>query len=592
MIDDNKLATDVIASVTEDAIKAVWKKISRFFKDISVKDSIRYGNAYAEYLENTRNNYSKVKTIIYNHVPTSIYSFYECIDVLYNDTTIGTSSINILLSVSNKIIVTGTGGAGKSMLFKYLYLNSIEETDLIPVLFTLRNFNMVDTTEISLEKEVYNNLVQNGFSLEEKYFEYSMREGGYVILLDGLDEVNRDKLDKVIFSIKELCNKYPHNKYIISSRPTDSFIGWNDFAEMNAKPLTKQQALNLISKIDYDKSIKDIFYKGLDNSLFDKYESFASNPLLLNIMLLTFNKHASIPDKLNDFYEQAFLTLFNMHDATKEAYVRDIRSGLGCEDFKAVFSYICFKSYFNDEYSFTESSLRDHIQHSKQKFENLNFTVNDYKEDLTLSVCMLIKDGLDYAFTHRSFQEYFAALYTCKLPDKIQSELLTRWLEESNASISEAYISMLFDMQSDRFNINVLIPGIRQIKHMYEKYGESIAFYNIFISGVFFRSDYKLPSWTINDRYLLNILLLSSKFNNDIYDNEILDKKTIEIISNLNNVHGVDFSLNEICNYIGEKDTLIMLHWLRHKVEFALDLLERYNKVKVKHTLSDILEDL
>lgn len=84
----------------------------------------------------------------------------------------------------------------------------------------------------------------------------------------------------------------------------------------------------MIKKIDFDETVKEVFCKELDARLYDSYRSFASNPLLLNIMLLTFQKHAVIPERLNDFYEEAFVTLFNAHDATKDAYVRDIRCGL------------------------------------------------------------------------------------------------------------------------------------------------------------------------------------------------------------------------------------------------------------------------
>ena len=173
-----------------------------------------------------------------------------------------------------------------------------------------------------------------------------MREGAYIIFFDGYDEVNRDKTEKITSEIKALSEKYGENKFFISSRPSEEFIGWNDFCEVETLKLNKQQALNLVKKLEFDEVVKDTFYKELDRTLYDKYESFASNPLLLNIMLLTFQKHASIPERLNDFYDEAFVTLFNVHDATKDSYVRDIRSGLGCEDFKLVFSYICFKSYF------------------------------------------------------------------------------------------------------------------------------------------------------------------------------------------------------------------------------------------------------
>ncbi len=65
---------------------------------------------------------------------------------------------------------------------------------------------------------------------------------------------------------------------------------WNQFEELYSNPLSKEQALSLIKKIEYDQNIKEKFYKELDEYLYDKYETFASNPLLLTIMLLTFRK--------------------------------------------------------------------------------------------------------------------------------------------------------------------------------------------------------------------------------------------------------------------------------------------------------------
>lgn len=56
---------------------------------------------------------------------------------------INTDKITNLFELGNKIIVTGTGGVGKSILFKHLFLNTIEETGLIPVVFSDSYFQML-----------------------------------------------------------------------------------------------------------------------------------------------------------------------------------------------------------------------------------------------------------------------------------------------------------------------------------------------------------------------------------------------------------------------------------------------------------------
>lgn len=606
MINSQEFFTNVATNIVEDSIKGAWDKIKKFFKDLDAKDAIRYQTAYEKYLINTEQKNSKIKTIIYRRVPKDLYSFYECIGVSCNGKTISTENINNLFTLGNKLIVTGTGGVGKSILFKHLFLNTIAETGLIPVLLELRSFNICDIRDISMFEAIYKSLCDNGFELSEEYFEYSMQEGGYVIFLDGYDEVNRDKAEKVTGEIKALAEKYNRNKYLLSSRPSEEFIGWNDFCEVETLKLNKQQALDLIKKIDFDKSAKETFYNELNNSLYEKYKSFASNPLLLNIMLLTFQKHASIPDRLNDFYEEAFVTLFNVHDATKDSYVRDIRSGLGCEDFKLIFSYICFKSYFNGEFQFSEARLRSYIQSARQKFDRYTFGVEEFQEDLTQSVCMLVKEGMIYHFSHRSFQEYFAAWYTCKLVDDVQSKLLLNWIKESDSVFSDSYFQMLFDLQSEKVNKIIICPMLKEVKKLYIQYGYSLELLDTLFEGIRFNKRGKdgiyNTSLIIKDRYLCYGLMLNNKLNKFPYGNSNNDEQVVydkvkEYFSKgsrENDINRRQFSFNEILNILTKEELLKHLQWFQSQVEFAMQIVEKYDDTNInrKKKVATILEEL
>lgn len=175
-INTNEVMTGVATNLIEDSVKGAWEKVKKFFRDMDTKDGIRYGMAYEEYLRNTKNKYRKIKTLIYRHAPKELYSFYECIGVSYNGKTIDTSNINNLIAVGNKIVITGSGGMGKSILLKHLFLDTIEETGYIPILIELRSLNVIDEKSISLKSAIYETLVQNGFALQEEYFEYSLKE--------------------------------------------------------------------------------------------------------------------------------------------------------------------------------------------------------------------------------------------------------------------------------------------------------------------------------------------------------------------------------------------------------------------------------
>lgn len=608
-IDSQQFLTNVATNIVEDSAKNAWGKIKKFFKDLDAKDSIRYKTAYEKYLINTEQKVSKIKTIIYRRAPKDLYSFYECIGVRYNGNTINTENINDILRIGNKIIVTGTGGVGKSILFKHLFLNTVAETEYIPVLIELRSFNIYDVKDISIYTAIYKCLEDNGFELSEEYFEYSLREGAYIIFFDGYDEVNRDKTEKITSEIKALSEKYGGNKFFVSSRPSEEFIGWNNFCEVETLKLNKQQALNLVKKLEFDEVVKDTFYKELDRTLYDKYELFASNPLLLNIMLLTFQKHASIPERLNDFYDEAFVTLFNVHDATKDSYVRDIRSGLGCEDFKLVFSYICFKSYFNGEFQFSESRLRFYIQQAKEKFNRFNFTVENFQEDLTQSVCMLVKEGGIYRFSHRSFQEYFAAWYTCKLVDDVQAKLLLNWIQESDSVLSDSYFTMLFDLQSEKVNKIILCPILKEIKKLYLQYGFSIELLNILFKGMKFTKRLNgeetryITTLTIKNQYLCYGLMLNNRLNMFPYsdndnnrEKQIFEKMEKHMVSKKHkrSVGRMSVTFDEVLEVFKPDEILNHLEEFQNQIEFALQIVEKYDDKKIsrKKKVSTILEEL
>ncbi len=430
-------------------------------------------------------------------------------------------------------------------------------------------------------------------------------------MLDGFDEVKNDLSKKVTKCILDFCDKYPDNYYIMTSRPLEEFVGWNDFTEVHSMALTKKQALSLIKKLEYDENIKNKFYEELEKDLFDKYETFASNPLLLTIMLLTFENRISIPDKLNDFYEQAFTTLFHTHDATKGGYKRDILCNLGYEDFKAVFSYFCFKSFFSSEYKFSENKILSYLSIAKEKkIINTSFNSLNYLHDLTNSVCMLIHEGLEYHFSHRSFQEYFAALYTVQLDDEQQKRFLAAWLKESTDRITTNYLGMLYELQPTRFIKNVLYPGLLELRNLYEQNGKSkVYLISMLYSKIGVRKsqeDKTIRSYVIiKNSYLSEIIsrtciiggynkmkLKEERRKNDCIIKLFKDKYGVINDGDINNK---DFITIEQLKEDGSLEELINNScWIVERLDFALDFLSNYDLLSIgrKKKFSSMLDEL
>ena len=605
-LDVNKISAEVITDLAKTTAQTLYQKVRDYVTDIQKKEEIDFGYAYENYLKYAKTTHEKMKTLLYRHAAKDIYSFYECVGLNRNEDIIDTADINNVLEIGNKIIVTGTGGSGKSVMMKHFFLNILETTHYVPVLIELRGLNEYDEKGINLEEYIYEVMGTLKFKIERKYFEYSLETGCYVILLDGFDEVKNEISNSVTNQIVAMSKKYPENHYILSSRPLEEFMGWNQFEELHAMPLSKEQALSLINKIEYDQIIKDKFYKELDEYLYEKYETFASNPLLLTIMLLTFESRASIPDKLNDFFEQAFTTLFHTHDATKGGYKRDIRSKLGYEDFKAVFSYFCFKSFFNSDYKFSENKALEYIGAAKQKrIIDTYFNSMDYLKDLTNSVCMLIHEGLEFRFSHRSFQEYFAALYTVQLSDSQQKRFLKLWLQDNSYRSTSNYLDMLYELQPLRFVKNIISPAIRELQEKFKKNNESeewlIGYLYEDVGIRKYTNGEKRCAVTIKNFYYHDMIIracsISELYNNSKQErmqrNKVREEKLIKILEEEYHA-SKPVRFEDIIRRGYAKEMLEALYWVIERYKFAVNYVDMVDKdpLAKKKRFSSMLEEL
>lgn len=605
-LDINKITAEVITELAKSTAQTLYKKVLNYVTDLQKKEEVDFGYAYENYLVYAKTIHERIKTLLYRQAAKDIYSFYECVGLTRNHEIIDTSDVNNVLEIGNKIIISGTGGIGKSVMMKHFFLNVLQNTNYVPVLIELRGLNEYDEESVDLTDYIYSTMEKLKFKLERKYFEYSLETGCYVILLDGFDEVKNEISNQVTSQIFNLSEKYPDNHYILSSRPLDEFMGWNQFEELYSNPLSKEQALSLIKKIEYDKNIKDKFYKELDEYLYDKYETFASNPLLLTIMLLTFESRVSIPDKLNDFFEQAFTTLFHTHDATKGGYKRDIQSGLGYEDFKAVFAYFCFKSFFNSDYKFSENRVLEYIGIAKKKqLVETSFNSMNFLTDLTNSVCMLIHEGLEYRFSHRSFQEYFAALYTVQLDDEQQKRFLELWLQGDRYRSTSNYLDMLYELEPLRFTKNVITPGIRELQTLFEENGRSEEWLiTLLYSEICVRTGKngdKSCLVTLKESYY-NDMIRRACAAGGMYKNMQEERKQQAIISKNRLIEIIEkefapggwIEFKKIMRKGYAKELLEYMQWVIERYEFAVNYIDSVNKNSLtgEDDFSSMLEEL
>ncbi len=402
----------------------------------------------------------------------------------HTDYDVDTSSVESILSANDredKIIIDGTGGAGKSMLMRYLFVDTVSRNagNYIPVYMELAKIKANSMQEMDIRAFVRQSMDDYGkISLSDDIFDFSLEQGGYVFLFDGFDEVKEENANAVLDALQKFSAKYSNNAFIISSRERLRLRALSSFQIIHAKELSKEKAIELAQKFPGDSKIKEKFCKNLKDSWFQKHREFAKNPLLLTMMFITFRQNGDISSCLPDFYQDCFDALYNKHDAVhKVGFKRTFHCDISKREFQTVFSYFCFHTWRQEIYDFSEDEILNWLEKSLKK-QNLSVSAEAYLKDLTDSLCIITCEGHRYRFAHRSFQTYFAAKYTRTLSDQQQKEFFTDNFHWNTIMFWEDdYLDLLNQVEHERFVNNFIEPTFQDIISKYNS--EQIFFQHI-----------------------------------------------------------------------------------------------------------------
>ena len=448
------------------------------------------------YLRNADEKYSTIKTLLYNDQPKPFYSFYVCNAIRYRDddsrasrhplnmSILEQATVDKIRKISRFVIISGTGGLGKSMMMRHLMLNAIANFDdlkLFPVFVPLKDYS--DTT---LFDYAYSKIGVFDSKITADQFEQLLAHGSCLFLLDGLDEIAAGRTERFERELEMLTDKYSKNIFILSSRPFQHFVSFERFSHFRLMPFIPRQAMQLINRLEFrpdEPAIKEKFQAALEKTLFRTHRSFTENPLLLTIMLLTFEQYAEVPSKMHIFYREAFEVLAKRHDASKGAYKRALRTGLSVDAFADYFAELCFRSYNDEKFEMTAEEFDGYFnQLNARAVANDNkTTASDFREDLCANLCLLYFEGNSYHFTHRSFQEYFCALFFSKQKDKFIVKLGDFFEKHQRRMYGDNTFFMLYDMVTEKVEEYILLPFLASL---FEKC-DTIDGYWTFLEGMY-----------------------------------------------------------------------------------------------------------
>ena len=472
---------EIFAPVNSAVPKEVESIFSFVVEHTHTSDRKAALNRYQTYLNRAREKHSKKKTFLYE-MQRDFYGFFVCNDVKRRETVyrgehrndkkddrvIKNACIDSFEEERRFIVLSGTGGMGKSMMMTHFMLDTIDknkETGKVPVFVLLRDYNPEAGDLIDF---IFGELKRHDMDLHLSDLVELLQSGKGVILFDGLDEIKSENCRRFYKEMENLADSYPEASYIVSSRPTMNFRGLSRFTVYDLQPFSQEQAVEMVGKLDQsvvDPVIQKDFIQDLKCNRFGfnwrERMDFLGNPLFLTILLLAYEGNHDIPTERYLFYEQAYDAMAKKHDAAK-ALTREFATGLNSREFQNYFGEFCTITYEQEKYDFTPEEISTYFQEVIEANE-LDTTPEAFIEDVTGKICLIYKDGGKYYFIHRSFQEYFVAYFFSRQLEQRYDAVLDIFQRRDSADHDSVVLPMLFDMEQNKTELCIIIPFLGQI---------------------------------------------------------------------------------------------------------------------------------
>ena len=472
---------EIFAPVNSAVPKEVESIFSFVVEHTHTSDRKAALNRYRTYLNRAHEKHSKKKTFLYE-MQRDFYGFFVCNDVKRRETVyrgerrndrkddrvIENACIDSFEEEHRFIVLSGTGGMGKSMMMTHFMLDTIDknkETGKVPVFVLLRDYNPAAGDLIDF---IFGELKRHDVDLHLSDLVELLQSGKGVILFDGLDEIKSENCRRFYKEMENLADSYPEASYIVSSRPTMNFRGLSRFTVYDLQPFSQEQAVEMVGKLDQsvvDPIIQKDFIMDLRNNRFGfdwrERKDFLGNPLFLTILLLAYEGNHDIPTERYLFYEQAYDAMAKKHDAAK-ALTREFATGLNSREFQNYFGEFCTITYEQEKYDFTPEEISAYFQEVIEANE-LDTTPEAFIEDVTGKICLIYKDGGKYYFIHRSFQEYFVAYFFSRQLEQRYGAVLDIFQRRDSADHDSVVLPMLFDMEQNKTELCIIIPFLEQV---------------------------------------------------------------------------------------------------------------------------------
>ena len=312
--------------------------------------------ALTTYINEVYRRSRQIKSYYFRDQSADLYDFYVPLDASIGSKTFFEVDYGVATNIGDNLIISGTGGSGKSMLMRHLFLTSISNSSKIPVFFELRELNNTSNGLFDSLCEYFTNSIKYQ---NKEVFNKCMEHGKFVFFLDGFDEISNEKRQQVAKELVQSTQTHKRCQFFVSSRPDSMFNSWHSFTTMSVNALSKESAIALVEKLPHNEmKVKKKFLKQLESELYDSHESFCRIRCCSQLCCSLTSNMQKYPRKLVSFITK------HMRRYSKDTM---LQKGIN-ENFKVTLIYKIFRVFFR-HFLFSHT-MRDYsdfhlFEHSK-----------------------------------------------------------------------------------------------------------------------------------------------------------------------------------------------------------------------------------
>lgn len=321
------------------------------------------------------------------------------------------------------LVVLGAPGSGKTTLLRHtareLFMRD-DEDQSTPLLLYLRDHiaTIITNPTVALPELMSSKLARYGLTEPPEWLERRLRDGGCVVMLDGLDEVARQEHRQAVSDwVGVQIIRYRDNDFVVTSRP----LGYQSAPiegaiTLHTQPFKTEQVKRFLHGWFQAAEGHSLSAKGNErmvepaaeaDKVFTQLQGHPSlrqlmaNPLLLTMIATVHQRYGELPGTRAELYEQICKALIFRRQAAKKLEIEP--SGGQKERLMRVLAFEMMLRKTRD------LTTKQAIAILGQAMEGL--PAEDFLDDAASNGLFVERGNGDWTFAHSTFQEYLAAAH-------------------------------------------------------------------------------------------------------------------------------------------------------------------------------------